>query len=236
MTDAIVPSLKGGGIVATKDLQGYEGVDLGDMNVRPPSIRIVQAMRPDAIRGRRDLAEGDLYDTLSYEQLSNPIPVIPFAAWNDYTEWKKGPNGKALSGSEAEVIYQTTNGADPKILGRTRGSKHGGVWTPPEVVKTLRMLAIRPGVSVPCIVSFAKTSLSCGEQIIMAAMSKGKNLYDQAILLGTKGVPHPETGGMFYVFTSRPHPEEVPESEKAVAKDWIERYRGLRTEVQGEAE
>lgn len=208
--------------------EGLEGIEQGELNFRPPQIKIVQAQRGEDIAGRRDLFEGDLFDTATLEKIGDenkPVRLIFSALWHQFMEWE----GK---GEDAKVIRSTTNAAESWVTGRTRPTKNAdGSWEAPPVSKYIRGLAIRPGSSLPCIVTFARTSLVCGEQIILASRAKGGPLWARAWDIRSKSAKNNKTGGVYYTFAAVPVAEEVPAVFMEQAKAFNEQYASLRKEV-----
>ena len=183
------------------EVAAYEGPtgmasNIGSEDMRLPRIALIQAMSPTAQDGTHKV--GALVNTLTQEELTAPVVIIPCFVFKNVIKWKPRSEGGG-------IIYRTTN--------ITEEVKKDLMWVgdqKPVATAFINAVCLVEGQGdMPMIVSFCNTSYKAGQDLATLTTLK-KPSWKYSYELSAKKVTN--TKGTFHVFNvklGKPVSEEL---------------------------
>ena len=212
MNDMTVPQ---GGVLAVPG-RGFEGMRVSKDDLIIPRAKLLQALSPEIAEGLVDGAKaGQIRNSLTKEVL--PSRVVPIFAFKSY--FRFNPRDRAKEGynpnyQPGAMIWRSMNPDDPKVIEQACFGPNGEV---PLALTCLNFFAFFPGVLMPIVLSFSKTSYKTGKQLLSLARFCGGDMWSRAYQLGAALVT--DDKGTYYVFTVTSLGESNAE-ERHQAESW----------------
>jgi hypothetical protein len=199
-----------------------EPIDQGDLII--PRAKLFQGTPTEADE-YPDAKGGQVINSLTKEVL--PSVFVPVFKFTEVVKFN-GRNQKDPDFNPAyapgALIWKVTDPQDP----RWAEGDFGPNGEKPLAMRTLRFLSYFPGVQMPVIVSFAKTSYRAGKQLLSLAQFTPGNMFDRRYRLGTK--KEESDGNTYHVFTVALDGISTDE-ERTIALDWYKALRGKALKV-----
>lgn len=176
-----------------------EPIDKEDLQI--PRAKLLQAMSPEVVAGESDpvskeaLRPGMIINSLTKQVLPVEfIPVFKFTNWIRFNPRNsKDPNFDPAYGP-GDVIWRTADPLDTRVQ---EEGKFGDNGEAPLATKFLNFFCFFPGVNMPVILSFSKTSLKAGRRLLSLAQFSGRDMFATKYKVASKQ----ETGdaGTYFV-------------------------------------
>lgn len=157
-------------------------------DLRLPRIALLQALSPLVQNEGEKYKSGMFIDTLTQDVLPSPLSFTPVFVFTNVIKWKPRTEGGGM-------IYKTTKMTD-KVL---RDIQWNG-REKPTADQYINVVCMVPGIDVPLILSFCKTSLKAGQTLTTLIQRSGCAWKFNYILDAVKTT---NTKGTFYVMRAR---------------------------------
>lgn len=166
-----------------KAQRGFEsGVDQEDLII--PRAKLIQALSPEMQEGMEGIKIGSIINSLTKENL--PEEFIPIFAFKNYIRFnprsKDDPNFD-LSFEPGAIIWRSSDPSDPLVQEQTKFGSNG---EKPVAVTFLNFFSYFPGVAMPVIVSFSKTSYRTGKQLLSLGKFCGGDMFSRKYRLSSQ--------------------------------------------------
>lgn len=170
-----------------------------------PRAKLLQSKSPEVEEDtyrHLNLRPGQIINSLTREVMPEVfIPVLRFVNWIRFNPRQAtDPNFDAAFDPGA-IIYMTSDPHDPRLDADGMNFNQG--WGPngekPKVTKFINFLSYFPGVEMPMIISFAKTSYKTGKELSSLVRFMPGDVFSRQYKLGSRLVKNDV--GSFYVFT-----------------------------------
>lgn len=167
-------------VPASKAPRGFEEpTEREDLII--PRAKLLQALSPEVVAREKDpvagvdLLAGMIINSLTKQSLPNEfVPVFKFTNWIRFNPRNsKDANFDPLYGP-GDVIWRTKDPLDPRVA---EEGKFGPNGEPPLATKFLNFFCYFPGVQMPVILSFSKTSFMAGRRLLSLAQFSGKDMF-----------------------------------------------------------
>jgi hypothetical protein len=197
--------------------RGFEsGVDQEDLII--PRAKLIQALSPEMQEGLEGIKVGSIINSLTKEKL--PDEFIPVFAFKNYIRFnprsKDDPNFDPAFEPGA-IIWRSTDPADPLVQEQTKFGPNG---EKPVATTFLNFFSFFPGVAMPVIVSFSKTSYRTGKQLLSLGKFCGGDMFSRKYKLTSQM----ETNdiGTYAVFKVVPSGGASPDEYAVCERLWNE--------------
>lgn len=194
--------------------RGFEG-GLTQDDLIIPRTKLIQALSPEITEGL-GVRPGAIINSLTKEVL--PDEFIPIFMFKNYIRFNPRSKADPLFDSAFEpgaVIWKSTDPEDPKVVAETRFGPNG---EKPIATTFLNFFSCFPGVAMPVIVSFSKTSYKAGRQLLSLAKFCGGDMFSRkyrlASLMETNDI------ATYAVFKVAPAGASSPEEYKLCERLW----------------
>jgi len=167
-----------------------------------PRAKLLQALSPEVVDGvkspdGKDLKIGMIINSLTKDVLPTEfIPVFKFTNWIRFNP----RNDKDMNFNPAfepgAIIWRSNDPADPKVQAEGAFGPNG---EPPLATKFINFFAYFPGMAMPIIVGFSKTSYKAGRQLLSLAKFTSGDMFSKKYKLGSKVVKGEFTYNVFTV-------------------------------------
>ena len=159
-----------------KNQRGFEsGVDQEDLII--PRAKLIQALSPEMQEGLDGIKIGSIINSLTKEML--PDEFIPIFAFKNYIRFnprsKDDPNFDPAFEPGA-IIWRSSDPSDPLVQEQTKFGRNG---EKPVATTFLNFFSYFPGVPMPVIVSFSKTSYRSGKQLLSLGKFCGGDMFSR---------------------------------------------------------
>ena len=176
MTQEIAKAQGGSLMQAEKEQRGFEsGVDQQDLII--PRAKLIQALSPEMQEGLEGIKIGSIINSLTKEVL--PDVFIPIFSFKNYIRFnprsKDDPNFDA-DFEPGAIIWRSSDPSDPLVLEQTKFGPNG---EKPVATTFLNFFSFFPGVTMPVIVSFSKTSYRTGKQLLSLGKFCGVDMFSR---------------------------------------------------------
>ena len=180
-----------------KDLVKKEGSFLATQNQRKgfeeeiskedliiPRAKLLQALSPEVVEDAKQFQPGLIINSLTKEVLPVEfVPVFKFTNWIRFNPRNsKDPNFDPLYGA-GDIIWRSKDPLDPRVQ---EESQFGANGEAPLATKFINFFCYFPGVNMPLILSFSKTSLKAGRRLLSLAQFSGKDMFATKYKLASK--------------------------------------------------
>lgn len=176
MTQEITKAQGGSLMQAEKEQRGFEsGVDQQDLII--PRAKLIQALSPEMQEGLEGIKIGTIINSLTKEVL--PEVFIPIFSFKNYIRFN--PRSKDDPNFDADfelgaIIWRSSDPSDPLVLEQTKFGPNG---EKPVATTFLNFFSFFPGVTMPVIVSFSKTSYRTGKQLLSLGKFCGGDMFSR---------------------------------------------------------
>lgn len=156
--------------------RGFEGgVDREDLII--PRAKLIQALSPELTEGIDGIKVGSVINSLTKEVL--PQEFIPIFTFKNYIRFN--PRSKDDPNFDPEfdpgaVIWKSTDSLDPKVKAEAKFGPNG---EKPIATTFINFFSYFPGVPMPIIVSFSKTSYKAGKNLLSLAKFCGGDMFSR---------------------------------------------------------
>lgn len=155
--------------------RGFEnGINHEDLII--PRAKLIQALSPEITEGL-GVKPGAIINSLTKEVLPDEfIPVFMFKNFIRFNPRSKADPNFDPAYEPGAVIWKSTDPEDPKVVAETRFGSNG---EKPIATTFLNFFSYFPGVPMPVIVSFSKTSYKAGRQLLSLAKFCGGDMFSR---------------------------------------------------------
>ncbi len=180
----------------SKTRKGFEEkTDKEDLII--PRAKLLQALSPEVVEQGDKFRPGMIINSLTKEILPQEfVPIFKFTNWVRFNPRNsKDPNFDPAYGV-GDIIWRSSDPLDPKVV---EFGKFGENGEPPIATKFLNFFCYFPGVNMPLILSFSKTSFTAGKRLLSLAQFSNKDMFATKYKITSKQ----EIGeaGAYFVFT-----------------------------------
>lgn len=195
-------TLKNEGALAVSDVKGFEGADIQKEDLIIPRAALLQALSPEIVDGAtapdgKDLKTGMIINSLTREILPEIfIPVFYFPTWIRFNPRDNKSEGYDPAYGPGDVIWHSNDRNDLRVQ---EEGKFGPNGEPPLATMFMQFFSYFPGVPMPVVVSFSKTSIKSGKRLLSLARFSGANMFAQKYKLGVKKEQNDK--GTYFVLT-----------------------------------
>lgn len=161
------------------------GFDPNDLKIpRAVLLQFTQPRGLDVDYSKGTHRPGMVIDSLTLEQLPKTfIPVFVRTKWIRFNAQETGKPGYDPAFELGAKIWEATDPLDERV-------QKEGQWCPnnepPLAAKFLEFFCLFEGLPMPVIVSFTKTSLDTGKQLLTLAQFGGSQMFSNRYELGVK--------------------------------------------------
>jgi hypothetical protein len=172
-----IAKVKSGALMQAEGVQrGFEGgVDREDLII--PRAKLIQALSPELTEGLEGIKVGSVINSLTKEVL--PQEFIPIFTFKNYIRFNPRSKDDPNFDSEFDpgaVIWKSTDPLDPKVKAEAKFGPNG---EKPIATTFINFFSYFPGVSMPIIVSFSKTSYRAGKNLLSLAKFCGGDMFSR---------------------------------------------------------
>jgi hypothetical protein len=154
--------------------RGFEGgIDQEDLII--PRAKLIQALSPELTEGLEGIKVGSIINSITKEIL--PQEFIPIFTFKNYIRFNPRSKDDPNFNSDFEpgaVIWKSTDPHDPRVVEEARFGPRG---EKPLAVTFLNFFSYFPGIPMPIIVSFSKTSYKVGKQLLSLLKFCGEDMF-----------------------------------------------------------
>jgi hypothetical protein len=132
-------------------------------DLRLPRIALLQSKSPQVENDESGTYKAGMFiDTLTQDPLKTPVKFTPAFIFKNVIKWKPRSEGGGM-------IYKTMDFNDPKVLADLQwdGDKK------PTADQYINVVAVVEGIDIPLILSFCKTSLKAGQDLLTLVQLSG---------------------------------------------------------------
>lgn len=175
--------------------RGFEsGFDQDDLII--PRAKLIQKMSPEIDDGL-DVKPGEIINSLTKEKLPDVfIPIFAFKNFIRFNPRSETDPGYDPSFEPGAIIWKTNDPNDPRVLEETKFGPNG---EKPIALSFINFFSYFPGVPMPVVVSFSKTSYKAGKQLLSLARFSGGDMFSRKYKIGSK--MEEKDGAKYAVFT-----------------------------------
>lgn len=160
--------------------RGFEsGVEQDDLII--PRAKLIQALSPEMTEGLAGVRVGSIINSLTKEVL--PAEFVPIFAFKNYIRFNPRSKEDAAFDSSFEpgaIIWRSDDPLDPRVVKETAFGPNG---EKPLATVFLNFFSFFPGVAMPVIVSFSKTSYRAGKQLYSLCKFSGGDMFSRKYTL-----------------------------------------------------
>lgn len=172
-----IAKVQSGALMQSEGVQrGFEGgVDREDLII--PRAKLIQALSPELTEGLDGIKVGSVINSLTKEVL--PQEFIPIFTFKNYIRFNPRSKDDPNFDSEFDpgaVIWKSTDPLDPKVKAEAKFGPNG---EKPVATTFINFFSYFPGVPMPIIVSFSKTSYRAGKNLLSLAKFCGGDMFSR---------------------------------------------------------
>ncbi|HRZ15784.1 MAG TPA: hypothetical protein P5110_09780 [Candidatus Omnitrophota bacterium] len=172
-----IEKVQSGALMQAEGVQrGFEGgVDREDLII--PRAKLIQALSPELTEGLEGIKVGSIINSLTKEVLPGEfIPVFTFKNYIRFNPRSKDDPNFNPDFDPGAVIWKSTDPLDPKVKEEARFGPNG---EKPLATTFINFFSYFPGVPMPIIVSFSKTSYRAGKNLLSLAKFCGGDMFSR---------------------------------------------------------
>jgi len=148
-----------------------------------PRMKLLQFMSPEVTEEPDKFKAGSILNSLTKEVLSDRfIPIFKFTQWIRFNPRDEKAPGYDPAFAPGAVIWRSTDPEDPKVISEGAFGENGEV---PLATKFLCFFSYFPGVDMPIIVSFSKTSIKAGRRLLSLCKFANCDMFARAYKIKT---------------------------------------------------
>jgi hypothetical protein len=209
--------------IVTRGLE--EDIDNSDLII--PRAKLMQAMSPEVQEGKAK--PGKIINSITMEELPEEfIPVFKFTNWMRFNPRKKDDVNFNPDYAPGDILWRSNDPHDPRVI-------QEGQWGPnneaPVATKFLNFFSYFPGVPMPVVISFSKTSFKAGKQLLTLCKFLGGDIFSKKYYLGTVKITNDM--GSFFIYSIAPRGNAKKEDIK-VAETWYQQFNMSNIKVHEE--
>jgi len=174
MSNEVVEKSQTSLINPSQPQRGFEGgVDQEDLII--PRAKLIQALSPELTEELEGIKVGVIINSLTKEIL--PQEFIPIFTFKNYIRFNPRSKDDPNFDSDYEpgaVIWKCVDPLDPRVKEQTKFGPNG---EKPVAVTFINFFSYFPGVAMPVIVSFSKTSYKAGKNLLSLAKFCGGDMF-----------------------------------------------------------
>lgn len=217
MSNEVTEKTQTGLVPSIQPQRGFEGgVDQEDLII--PRAKLIQALSPELAEGVDGIKIGSIINSLTKEVLAQDfIPIFTFKNFIRFNPRSKDDPNFDSDYEPGAVIWKSVDPMDPRVKEQT---KFGANGEKPIAVTFINFFSYFPGVSMPIIVSFSKTSYKAGKNLLSLAKFCGGDMFSRKYKL----VSQMETNDVatYAVLKVKPVGAVTPEEFQLCEKFWNE--------------
>ena len=166
------------GVPATQSQRGFEqGVDPDDLII--PRARVIQPTSEDS----EEFKTGTIINSLTKEVLPEQfIPIVFSKNWIRFNPRNSSDPNYDQNFEPGDIIWRSNDPLDPRVQSE---GKWGPNDEPPKATAFLNFLSYFPGVAMPVVVSFSKTSYKAGKVLLSTARHCSPDLFSMKYSLSS---------------------------------------------------
>jgi len=176
MSNEVAEKGQMGLVNSSQPQRGFEGgVDREDLII--PRAKLIQALSPELTEGLEGIKVGSIINSLTKEVL--PSEFIPIFTFKNYIRFNPRSKDDPNFDPEFEpgaVIWKSTDPMDPKVKAEAKFGPNG---EKPVATTFINFFSYFPGVPMPIIVSFSKTSYKAGKSLLSLAKFCGGDMFSR---------------------------------------------------------
>lgn len=195
--------------------QGPTGLagNITNQDLRLPRVALLQSKSPQVENDEKGVYKaGGFIDTLTQEVIATPVKFVPAFIFKNVIRWKPRSEGGGM-------IYKSMDFTDSKVLKDIQWDGQ----TKPVADQYINVVALVEGIDVPLIISFCKTSLKAGQDLLTLVQLSGCAWKYQYVLESAKV---PGAQGTYYVMKVNRNVLVEPAQAKAAA-ELYEQVKGM---------
>jgi hypothetical protein len=206
---------KASSAVATTTPKGFEsGCSQEDLVI--PRVKLLQGLSPDVTEQGSELRPGWLINSLTKEVMpAEFIPILVGFSWIKFNPRKIDDPDYDASFAPGDIVYRTDDPNDPIVI---KEGSFGPKGEKPKITKFMNFLCYFPGVNMPIVLSFSKTSYYTGKELFTFARYSGVDMFRKKYTLSSKQDEN-GAGDRYYVLKIRPS-GNASEDEVKTAEAW----------------
>jgi len=164
--------------------RGFEEDSFDNDDLIIPRAKLIQALSPemsdDDLEG---IKQGMIINSLSKEQLPDEfIPIFSFKNFIRFNAKTPDAPGYDPEFEPGAIIWKSNDHRDPKVVAECGFGPNG---EKPLAVTFMNFFSYFPGVPMPIIVSFSKTSYKAGKQLFSLAKFSGGDMFSRKYKLSS---------------------------------------------------
>ncbi len=192
-----------------------EGVDSDDLII--PRAKLTQQMSPEVTED--DMKSGLIINSLTKEHLPETfIPIFKFKNFIRFNPRKKEDVGFDPDFEPGAIIWRSNDPLDERVQKETKFGDNG---EKPLALMFLNFMAYFPGVPMPVIISFSKTSYRAGKDLLSLSKFSGGDMFSRKYKLEAKKVSN---GSDTYFILKVAAAGLADKDDIVVAEKWWEDY------------
>ena len=171
--------------------RGFESKDIDQSDLIIPRAKLLQKLSPEVDEGMKP---GQIINSLTKEAL--PEEFIPIFVFKNYIRFnlKNTDDPNFDSGFEpGAIMWRSNDYLDEKVQKETKFGSNG---EKPLATTFMNFFSYFPGISMPIIISFSKTSYKAGKQLLSLAKFSGGDMFGKKYKLQS----HKETNDIATYF------------------------------------
>lgn len=178
-----------------------------------PRVKLVQGLAIEA-ESFPEAKAGQIINNLTGEVLpAEFVPVFVSIEWMKFNTRNTKDEGYDLNHEPGALIWKTSDKNAPEVANDPESWRY----------KSLVFLTHFPGVPMPLVLTFSKTSFTAGKKLLSLAQFSGGNMFSRKYKLNSK--KEEKDGNIYHVLQVVPSGLASAE-EQAVSAEWYKSLRG----------
>ena len=190
-----------------------------------PRAMLLQALSPQVVDGVEGCKSGIVINSITNEALPETfIPIFKYTEFLKFNPRDPKAEGYDPAYDNGALIWRTNDPTDP----RTAECKFGEDGSKPTAMKVMNFLCLFPGVPMPIVLGFSKTSYKAGKKLISLAQFSGGDMFSRVYKLTTKQA---ESNGNKYFVLEVGLIRKANQEEYKIAEAMYQSFRGKDLQV-----
>ena len=207
-----------------------EKIQPGELTI--PRVRMLQGLSPEVQAQPKIYYAGLLINSITKEVLTEgfiPVKRMPNSWVRFNARDSKDPNF-VPDIKPGGLVWRSDDPKDPRVI---EGIKFGPNGEAPPATAFLNFLCYFEGFTIPCLLSFGRTSYKAGQNFLTMAFGFGGDMYSRKYKLATKQVTNDK--GTFYVLETTPA-GKCSDDERAIGETLYNAFGAIDVKVHEEEE
>jgi hypothetical protein len=173
--------------------RGFEEPTAKEDLILPRAV-LLQALSPQVVEGTEGCKAGKIINNITNEVMPETfIPVFKYTEFLKFNPRDSKADNYDPAYDAGALIWRTNDANDP----RTVECRFGEDGSKPTAIKVLNFLCYFPGMTMPVVLGFSKTSYKAGKKLISLAQFSGGDMFSRTYKLVTK--PAESNGNKYFV-------------------------------------